>query len=340
MPLLELRDLGVRRGGLWTLRGVSFAVEPGQAWGIVGESGAGKSTLMNLALGLLEPDQGEVRLEGEPWSGLPEKSRRPRRPLLQAVFQDPIASLPPHMTGWEILEEPLAIHRRGDARARRQAAGRMAERVKFPLPALDQVPARWSGGLAQRLAVARALMLDPKLLLLDEPLSALDPTLAGHLLELLLEFKAEGTALLFVSHDLLAVRRLCDKLLVLYGGEPMCLGDTGTMLAELRHPYLRGLWEAVPDLSRPGAPRRWGVDRTRGLIPGGCLLLDRCPRAGDACGVAPPMDSGERCHDPVLSSEAGPLRGGESAGGFRLPRLGAGPGRGGQATRPPGIPGP
>ncbi len=298
MPLLELRDLGVRRGGLWTLRGVSLAVEPGQAWGIVGESGAGKSTLMNLALGLLEPDQGQVLLEGESWSGVPEKVRRPRRPLLQAVFQDPIASLPPHLTGWEILEEPLLIQRRGDAKSRRQAAARMAERVKFPLPSLDQLPGRWSGGLAQRLAVARALMLGPKLLLLDEPLSALDPTLAGHLLELLLEFKAEGTALLFISHDLLAVRRLCDRLLVLYGGEPMCLGATESMLTDLRHPYLRGLWEAVPDLTRPGAPRRWGVDRTRDLVPGGCLLMDRCPKASDACAVAPALDLEERCHHP------------------------------------------
>lgn len=298
MALLELRGLGVRRGGLWTLRGVSLQVEPGQAWGIVGESGAGKTTLMNLALGLLEPDEGEVRLEGGAWSGVPERQRRARRPALQAVFQDPMASLPPHMTGWEILEEPLAIHRRGDARARREAAGRMAERVRFPRPALDQVPARWSGGLAQRLAVARALILEPRLLLLDEPLSALDPTLAGHLLELLLDFKADGTALLFVSHDLLAVRRLCDRLLVLYGGEPMCQGDTGALLGALRHPYLRGLWEAVPDLSRPGAPRRWGVDLVRDPVPGGCLLMDRCPRSAAACAAAPPLDSAERCHQP------------------------------------------
>ena len=298
MSLLNLRSLGLRRGEAWTLRGVSFEVQPGEAWGIVGESGAGKSTLMNLVLGLLEPSAGEILLEGEPWSRLPEKLRRPRRPLLQAVFQDPVASLPPHMSGWEILEEPLAIHRRGDARERREAAARMAARVKFPEASLDQLPGRWSGGLAQRLAVARALMLQPRLLLLDEPLSALDPTLAGHLLELLLELKAEGTALLFVSHDLLAVRRLCDRLLVLYGGEPMLRGEAGTLLRELRHPYLRGLWEAVPDLTRPGAPRRWGTERNGEARPGGCLLMDRCPRASAACAVAPAMESAERCHHP------------------------------------------
>lgn len=301
MNLLSVENLGLRRGEAWTLRGVSFQLEPGQAWGVVGESGAGKTTLMNLVLGLLEPTEGSVRLEGEAWSGLPEKLRRPRRPLLQALFQDPVASLPPHLTGWRILEEPLKIQRRGDARARREAAAAMAERVKFPLSALDQRPAQWSGGLAQRLALARALMLRPKLLVLDEPLSALDPTLAGHLLELLLELKSEGTALLFVSHDLLAVRRLCDRILVLYGGEPMCAGAAGPLLAELRHPYLRGLWEAVPDLSRPEAPRRWGTDRLREPVAGGCPLLDRCPRADAACTGAPPMDAAMRCwhtHEP------------------------------------------
>ncbi|MBI4912786.1 MAG: ABC transporter ATP-binding protein [Acidobacteria bacterium] len=298
LSLLSLRGLGLQRGGTWTLRGVSLEVQPGQAWGVVGESGAGKTTLMNLVLGLLEPTEGSVLLEGQAWSGLPEKRRRARRPLLQAVFQDPLASLPPHLTGWQILEEPLVVHKRGDAAARRQAAGRMADRVKFPQPGLDQRPAQWSGGLAQRLAVARALMLDPRLLVLDEPLSALDPTLGGHLLELLLELRAGGTALLFVSHDLLAVRRLCDRMLVLYGGEPMAQGPCESLLSELRHPYLRGLWEALPDLSRPGAPRRWGVERQRDLSPGGCRLLDRCPRAGEACQVAPPMDRELRCHDP------------------------------------------
>lgn len=298
MSLLEIENLGLRREDRWTLRGLSFEIQPGEAWGVVGESGAGKTTLMNLVLGLLEPTEGSVRLEGEAWSGLPEKRRRPRRPLLQALFQDPVASLPPHLSGWKILEEPLKIHRRGDPRTRREAAAVMAERVKFPLPSLDQKPGQWSGGLAQRLALARALMLKPKLLVLDEPLSALDPTLAGHLLELLLELKAEGTALLFVSHDLLAVRRLCDRMLVLYGGEPMALGDTAALLAELRHPYLRGLWEAVPDLTRPGAPRRWGTERLRDPAEGGCLLLDRCPRGDAACRAAPRLELPERCWHP------------------------------------------
>jgi ABC-type glutathione transport system ATPase component len=298
MSLLSVQGLGLRRGEAWTLRGSSFEVEPGEAWGIVGESGAGKTTLMQLVLGLLEPTEGRILLEGAAWSSLKERERRARRPLLQAVFQDPLASLPPHLTGWRILTEPLEIHRRGDAAARRAAAASMAARVKFPESALEQLPAQWSGGLAQRLAVGRALMLEPKLLVLDEPLSALDPTLAGHLLEVLLELKAAGTSLLFVSHDLPAVARLCDRMLVLYGGEPMCQGPAAPLLAELRHPYLRGLWEAVPRLDAPEAPRRWGAEATREEAEGGCRLYPRCPSATAACRRAPPFGEALRCHHP------------------------------------------
>ena len=297
-PLLSLRGVGFRRGERWALRGVSLDVRPGEAWGVVGESGAGKTTLLNLALGLLEPHEGELLLKGRPWSGLPETRRRPRRASIQAVFQDPLASLPPHRTGWEILEEPLVIHRRGNARERRAAAARMAARVRFPEGALEQLPARWSGGLAQRLSLARALMLGPELLVLDEPLSALDPTLAGHLLGLLLELKAEGTALLFVSHDLDAVERLCDRMAVLYGGEPLCQGDTAPLLAELRHPYLRALREASPRLGEERLPAPWGAEPGGAVAPGACVLHGRCPRTGPRCLAAPAFGLELRCHHP------------------------------------------
>lgn len=302
MALLSLDSIALHRADRWQLRGISFKVQAGEAWGIVGESGAGKTTLMNVILGLVEPTTGQVALSGEVWSGVSEKVRRPRRPAIQALFQDPTASLPPHLTGFEILEEPLVIHGRGDRKARRQAATDMAARVRFPRSALDQKPHQWSGGLAQRLALGRALMLSPKILVLDEPLSALDPTLAGHMLELLLELKADGMAMLFASHDLLAVRRLCDQLLVLYGGEIMAKGPTKTLLSDLRHPYLRGLWEAVPNLELSSLPRRWGVEKMRDLEPGGCLLLDRCPNAFDPCKAAPSLNLDERCHHPQVVS--------------------------------------
>ncbi len=193
------------------LRDVSFSIAQGEALGVVGASGAGKTTLLNLVLGLLEPTEGRILLEGTPWSPLPERERRGRRSRIQAVFQDALASLPPHRTGWEILQEPLAIWNRGTESSRREAAAAMAGRVKFPEAALGQRPAAWSGGLSQRLCLGRALMLDPALLVLDEPFSALDPTLAGHLLALLLDLKAEGTALLLASHDQVVVEVLCDR---------------------------------------------------------------------------------------------------------------------------------
>ncbi len=227
---------------------MSFSIAPGQAWGVIGESGAGKTTLLNLVLGLLEPTEGRITLEGAPWSPLPERQRRPRRPKVQAVFQDALASLPPHRTGWEILQEPLEIWQRGDAHSRRTAAARMAARVKFPEAALDQRPRAWSGGLAQRLCLGRALMLGPSLLVLDEPFSALDPTLGGHLLTLLLSLKAEGLGLLLVSHDLPSVRILCDHLLLLQGGQSLCQGPIRQLLSDPIQSHLQALWEAVPGL--------------------------------------------------------------------------------------------
>lgn len=296
--LLSVRDLGFQRDGRWALRGASFEVAAGEAWGVIGESGAGKSTLLNLILGLLEPVEGEVRLDGESWSQVPERARRPRRPRMQAVFQDPHASLPPHRTGWEILQEPLDIWKRGTKAERKDAAARMAARVKFPEVSLGQKPSAWSGGLAQRLAVARALMLDPALLVLDEPLSALDPTLAGHLLELLMELKATGTALFFVSHDLPAVARLCDQALVLYGGETMCLGPLPALMEEARHPYLRGLMEAVPRLEPGHRPLAWGRRRLRADATGGCPLYARCPSAQSDCEKGLPFGQALRCRHP------------------------------------------
>ena len=247
-PLLCAEGLGLLREGKRVLDDVSFSIAPGEAWGVVGESGSGKTTLLKLLLGLLEPTAGRVTLEGAPWSPLTERERRPWRPRFQAVFQDPLASLPPHRTGWEILMEPLEIWRRGAHQACREAAARMAARVKFPEAALDQRPAAWSGGLAQRLCLGRALMLGPALLALDEPFSALDATLSAHLLALLLQVKAEGTALLVVSHDLPAVEILCDHLLLLRDGQTLCQGPIGQLLSDSTHPHLLELLAAVPVL--------------------------------------------------------------------------------------------
>ncbi len=212
---------------------------------MVGESGAGKSTLLNLVLGLEAPTEGCIRLAGASWSPGPERARRRHRPKVQAVFQEALASLPPHRTGWEILEEPLAVWNRGDAASRRAAASRQVERVKVPLPLLDQRPSTWTGGMAQRIALARALMLEPALLVLDEPFAGLDATLAGHLMALFQALKTEGVSLLLVSHDLLAVRDLCDQVLVLSQGRPSGCGTVGGLLGQSPHASVEQLLAAT-----------------------------------------------------------------------------------------------
>nr|WP_306672388.1 ATP-binding cassette domain-containing protein [Geothrix fuzhouensis] len=236
------------------MRDVSFSIAPGEAWGVFGASGAGKTTLLNLVLGLLEPTEGRILLDGVLWSPLPEGERRHRRPRIQAIFQDPLASLPPHRTGWEILQEPLEIWNRGTSASRREAAARVAAQVRFPEAALEQRPAAWSGGLAQRLCLGRALMLEPALLVLDEPFSALDPTLTGHLMSLLLDLKRGGTALLFVSHDLASIQVLCDQILVLREGQPLGQGAIGQLLSDQPHSHLEQLSAASYRL--PGTASR------------------------------------------------------------------------------------
>lgn len=206
-----MEALGLQRGGGWLFRDLSFRVCLGEAWAILGPSGAGKSSLLGLLLGLEDPTEGRILLDGRPWSPGSERQRRDRRPRIQAVFQDAAASLPPHRTGWEILCDPLDAWKRGSAATRAAAISALAARVKLPEGVLFQRPGAWSGGLAQRVALARALALEPALLVLDEPFSALDATLAGHLRTLLLDLKAQGTALLLASHDEATVAALCDQ---------------------------------------------------------------------------------------------------------------------------------
>lgn len=229
-------------------REVSFTLAAGSAWGVVGASGVGKSTLLQVVLGLEAPTEGTVQVQGRPWSPGPERLRHDRRPALQAVFQDARASLPPHRTGWEILQEPLEVWSRGDGRSRREAAAAMADRVKVPEAVLGQRPGAWSPGLAQRVCLGRALMLEPALLVLDEPFSALDPTLASHLLALLLAVRAGGTSLLVASHDLRALQACSDHLLLLEQGRAEVQGPTTTLLGARPHPALAPHLEAQAGL--------------------------------------------------------------------------------------------
>nr|WP_320133151.1 ATP-binding cassette domain-containing protein [uncultured Holophaga sp.] len=213
--LLSVEGLGIQRADRWILRGLNLQLDPGEALGVVGPSGVGKSTLAWALLGLLPLSEGHITLEGLPWSSLSPRERRPHRARIQGLLQHPRLSLPPHRTGRQLLEEPLQLHRPGaDLRERAEA---MALRTRFPLEALDQRPPQWSGGMVQRLCLARALVLEPRLLILDEPLAGLDPILSSHVLWLLEGLRTQGSALVFISHDQRAVGRLCGRVIKLGG---------------------------------------------------------------------------------------------------------------------------
>lgn len=199
------------------LRGVSLSLEAGGALAVLGPSGAGKSTLLGALLGLFPMDEGEVRLEGGPWSSLSERARLPLRDRIQGLLQQPHRALPPHRTGWEILEQPLRARGATSAEARRGAEA-AARAAAFPWEALTRRPAAWSGGMAQRLALARALVFRPRVLVLDEPFTGLDPLLACALEGVLQGLRSQGTTLVVATHGLPGAARLCGAALWLAGG--------------------------------------------------------------------------------------------------------------------------
>lgn len=210
MSLLEVQDLGFRRSTTWILRHLDFSLKAGEAIGLSWPSGEGKTTLLRLVLGLLEPEEGSIRLAGEPWSPLAERLRRPHRPLLQACPQEAKASLPLHLEGRRILQEALRAFRVSPSEWSLRL-GEACVRADFPEALLDLPAAQLSGGQGQRLALARALVARPSLLLLDEPFSAQDPLQVRSLVETLARLKAEGTGLLVASHDKGPLRALVNR---------------------------------------------------------------------------------------------------------------------------------
>ncbi|MDJ1137480.1 dipeptide ABC transporter ATP-binding protein [Streptomyces iconiensis] len=264
-PLLQVTDVvrtfqesrGVRRTAV---DGVSFSLRDGEALGLVGESGSGKSTLARMVLGLLEPDAGSVRLAGEPWSAVPERDRRRRRHALQLVPQDPLSSFDPRWPVARVIGEALAAA--GRPRRDRAALTRaLLERVGLSPEHVTYSPRALSGGQRQRVALARALASGPRLLVCDEPVSALDVTAQAQVLDLLRKLRAElGLATLFVSHDLTALRGVCERVMVMHDGRIVESGPVAEVFAAPRHPYTRALLEAVPRRLRavrhPKAPLR------------------------------------------------------------------------------------
>ncbi|GAA1011146.1 ABC transporter ATP-binding protein [Acrocarpospora pleiomorpha] len=251
-PVLEARSLrksfarrsGRRGDAFLAVDDVSFQVAAGEIVGVVGESGSGKSTCGNLALGLLDPDGGEVLLEGEPWSALPERRRRARRPRVQLIAQDPLSSFDPRYSVEAVVAESLAALNRG---ARRDRVVEVLEQVGLGADLLERHPRSLSGGQRQRVAIARALAPRPRLIVCDEPVSALDVSIQAQVLDLLVDLRNRlGTALLFISHDLGVVHHLSDRVLVLKDGRVVEEGRAEDVFARPRHPYTRQLLESLP----------------------------------------------------------------------------------------------
>jgi peptide/nickel transport system ATP-binding protein len=270
--------------------GVSLEVNPGETVGLVGESGCGKSTLGKTILRLLDPVEGSIRIRGNEISDLGQYALLPFRRRMQMVFQDPYGSLNPRQTVAKLLTTPLKVHGLGRRAERRQRVRDIVSRVGLPVEALDRFPHEFSGGQRQRIGIARALVLEPDLIVCDEPVSALDLSVQAQILNLLVDLKRDlGLSYLFISHDLSVVRYFADRVLVMYLGRIVESAGHAALWRQPRHPYTRALLAAVP---RPDPDRPRGPVALRGELSaadaGGCRFRARCPDAVGRCTEAEP----------------------------------------------------
>jgi peptide/nickel transport system ATP-binding protein len=264
---------------------VSLEILEGETVALVGESGCGKSTLGKSLMRLIDPTSGRVTFKGRDVAAMSGKELQAIRRHIQMIFQDPFASLNPRQTIRTILTAPLRVHGIGDRKSRDAIAASMVAHVGLPPDSLDRYPHEFSGGQRQRIGIARALILQPELVICDEPVSALDLSIQAQILNLLVEMKTElSLSYLFISHDLSVVRYFADRVLVMYLGRIVESAPTARLWSDAKHPYTRALLAAVPDPSR----RKQAAPITGDLPsphnpPSGCRFHTRCPLATDIC---------------------------------------------------------
>ncbi len=331
-PLLSVRDLSVtfpirrpgdmpwtRPRGLRAVNGVDFDLEPGRTLGVVGESGCGKSTLARALIRMV-PATGRATWRGETdLMALTPSAMKRYRSEIQMVFQDPLASLDPRMTLGQIIAEPLRTHRPDLSGAeRRTRVAEMMERVGLLPQMINRYPHEFSGGQCQRIGIARALVVEPKLLICDEPVSALDVSIQAQVVELLRELQRDlGLAMIFIAHDLSVVRHISDEVMVLYLGRVMEAAPKEDLYAAPRHPYTQALMSAVP-IPDPAAERTKRIIPLKGDLPSpmdppsGCVFRTRCVRAAADCSEKVPRP-GDEAHR-VACLHPGPVREEERAG--------------------------
>ncbi len=303
MTLLEVRDLRkvfpIRHKGLFARKadvtavdGVSFTLDAGETLGLVGESGCGKSTVGKLILRLIEPSGGDVRVGGVSVLGLGASAMRAQRRDVQIIFQDPYASLNPRLRAADVVAEPLANFGMPRGPEREAAVADLFRRVGLGPEHMAKFPHEFSGGQRQRLGIARAVALKPKLVVADEPVSALDVSIQAQIVNLMVDLQQDfGLAYLFISHDLAVIEHISHRVAVMYLGQIVELAPTRALFGAPRHPYTQALLAAVPSLEKRG---RDSGDAITGEVPSptnlpsGCRFHPRCPHASARCRAEAP----------------------------------------------------